>query len=100
MLKISYECFQNLGYPTMDGENNGKNLLKWMIWGYTYFWKHPYVMVVFHPMSSQKKTHRFPWPLASKLDDGKTPHKFMRSSISNNTGFHCCLAPPWSRLIR
>ena len=27
----------------MDGENNGKPLLlKWMIWGYHYFWKHPY----------------------------------------------------------
>ena len=26
----------------MDGENNGKPLLKWMIWGKThYFWKHP-----------------------------------------------------------
>ena len=28
----------------MDGENNGKpmkTLLKWMIWGYHYFWKHP-----------------------------------------------------------
>ena len=26
----------------MDGENNGKkNLLKWMIRGYHYFWKHP-----------------------------------------------------------
>ena len=21
---------------------NGKSLLKWMIWGYPYFWKHPY----------------------------------------------------------
>ena len=25
----------------MDGENNGKSLLKWMIWRYPYFWKHP-----------------------------------------------------------
>ena len=22
---------------------NGKTLLKWMIWGYHYFWKHPYI---------------------------------------------------------
>ena len=32
----------------MDGENNGKpmkTLLKWMIWGYHYFWKHPYIYV-------------------------------------------------------
>ena len=28
--------------PEMDGENNGKTLLKWMIWGYHYFWKHPF----------------------------------------------------------
>ena len=27
--------------PKMDGENNGKPLLEWMIWGYHYFWKHP-----------------------------------------------------------
>ena len=26
----------------MDGENNGKPYLKWMIWGYPYIWKHPY----------------------------------------------------------
>jgi len=29
--------------PKMDGENNGKTLLKWMIWGYHYFWKYPCV---------------------------------------------------------
>ena len=28
-------------YPKMDGENNGKTLLNWMIWGYHYFWKPP-----------------------------------------------------------
>ena len=27
----------------MDGENNGKPLLKWMIWGYHYFRKHPFI---------------------------------------------------------
>ena len=27
--------------PKMDGENRNI-LLKWMIWGYPYFWKHPY----------------------------------------------------------
>ncbi len=28
--------------PKMDGENHGKSLLKWMIWGKNpYFWKHP-----------------------------------------------------------
>ena len=25
---------------------NGKPLLKWMIWGYHYFWKHPYINVM------------------------------------------------------
>ena len=24
---------------------NGKPLLKWMIWGYHYFWKHPYIYI-------------------------------------------------------
>ena len=29
-------------YPKMDGENNGKPILRWMIWGYHYFRKHPH----------------------------------------------------------
>jgi len=28
--------------PKMDGEHHAKPFLKWMIWGYHYFWKHPY----------------------------------------------------------
>ena len=28
--------------PKRDGENNGKHYLKWMIWGYHCFRKHPY----------------------------------------------------------
>ena len=31
--------------PKMDGENNGKSLLKFMIWGYHFFWKHPYMNI-------------------------------------------------------
>ena len=27
----------------MDGENHGKTLLKWMIWKYHSFWKHPFL---------------------------------------------------------
>ena len=27
--------------PKMNGENNGKPLFKWMIWGVPNFWKHP-----------------------------------------------------------
>ena len=27
----------------MDGENNGNPDLKWMIWGYPYFRKHPHI---------------------------------------------------------
>jgi len=29
----------------MDG-SQWKSLLKWMIWGYPYFWKHPYVSIL------------------------------------------------------
>ena len=37
---------KNRGFsPKMDGENHGKPLLKWMIWGYPYFQKHPLQMV-------------------------------------------------------
>ncbi len=33
--------FPRIGYPKMDGLK-WKSLLKWMIWGYPYLWKHPY----------------------------------------------------------
>ena len=36
-----YGCFQKWGYPKMDGLW-WKTLLNWTIWGYHYFWKHPY----------------------------------------------------------
>ena len=36
-----YGCFQKWGYPKIDGLQ-WKTLSKWMIWGYPYFWKHPY----------------------------------------------------------
>ena len=35
-------CFQKWGYSKMDGLE-WKTLLKWMIWGYHHFWKHPIV---------------------------------------------------------
>ena len=34
--------------PKMDG-SNGKPYEKWMIWGYPYFWKHPYRHPVIPP---------------------------------------------------
>ena len=41
----TYGCFRKWWYPQND--QNGwfeiwKTLLNWMIWGYPYFWKHPY----------------------------------------------------------
>ena len=36
--------------PKMDGENNGKTLLKWMIWWYHNFRKHPYIWYLKHPL--------------------------------------------------
>ena len=36
---MRYGCFQKYWYPWFIMET----LLKWMIWGYHYFWKHPYV---------------------------------------------------------
>ena len=46
-----YGCFQKIGvFPTKwmvkINENNGKPLLKWMIWGYHYFWKHPICFIL------------------------------------------------------
>jgi len=40
-LVLSLGVSKNKGIPKMDGENHGKTLSKWMIWGYPYFWKHP-----------------------------------------------------------
>ncbi len=39
-----YGCFQKEGYRKMDGLS-WKTLLKFMIWGYHYFWKHPYIHI-------------------------------------------------------
>ena len=50
---IYYGCQpKKNGYPKMDGLY-GKTLLKWMIWGYPYFWKHPYTPRNFPHMSGQ-----------------------------------------------
>ncbi len=46
---FQYGCFHpKIGVPpngwfTMQ---NWKTLLKWMIWGYPYFWKHPYIHII------------------------------------------------------
>ena len=41
---IYMDVSKNRGIPKwMD--YNGKTLLKWMIWGYQYFWKHPYIYI-------------------------------------------------------
>ena len=37
---VSMWVFPKMGTPKMD-DLYGKTLLKWMIWGYPYFWKHP-----------------------------------------------------------
>ena len=34
---------KNRGTPKMDGLEWKTLLKKWMIWGYPYFWKHPYI---------------------------------------------------------
>ena len=44
-----YGGFLKWWYPKMDGLQ-WKTLLKWMIWGYHYFWKHPYIL--FHTCST------------------------------------------------
>ena len=50
----------------MDGENNGNSLLKWMIWGYHYFRKHP-----FCPPEVERSLNN------SLVDTKKTPHQFL-----------------------
>ena len=36
--------FPKIGVPKIDGLS-WKTQLKWMIWGYHYFWKHPYIYI-------------------------------------------------------
>ena len=36
--------FPKIGVPQNGWFIKWKTLLKWMIWGYHYFWKHPYVL--------------------------------------------------------
>ena len=38
---------------------NGKTLLKWMIWGYHYFWKHPYPTSLFFNKQKPEQTIHF-----------------------------------------
>ena len=40
-----FGCFRKKRYPKMDGLQ-WKTLFKWMIWGYHYSWKHPFVFFV------------------------------------------------------
>ena len=35
--------FPKIGVPQNGWLISWKTLLKWMIWGYHYFWKHPYI---------------------------------------------------------
>ena len=53
-------CFQKSGYPKMDGLW-WKTLIKWMIWGYHYFRKHPNCQVFFwgEDQTSFKCTRNF-----------------------------------------
>jgi len=53
----------------MDGENNGKAVLKWMIWGYHSFWKHKNMELWFRRFSSFAKGMIFFWvkPFAVKF---------------------------------
>ena len=53
----------------MDGENNGKpwkTLLKWMIWGYAYSWKHP-IWSLWSPSRPKSPTFLQVYPLLQKL---------------------------------
>ena len=42
---VIYGCFQKKGYPENGWWKSWKALLKWMIWGYHHFRKHPYQQI-------------------------------------------------------
>jgi len=50
---------KNRGTPKMDGLW-WKTLLKWMIWGYHYFWKHPYISMWHFEVENIILSHTIP----------------------------------------
>ncbi len=58
-----------------------KTLLKWMIWGYHYFWKHPYICVPRH----MKGWKDLPWINGKLVTDINlaAPWTFQNSGIQN-----------------
>ena len=84
----------------MDGENNGKPLLKWMIWRFfPYVWKHPFGEICFtfdrHLKQIQVKTASLPL----KIGPTSPPKKETQKSTPFATNFFrfsgarfvCCL---------
>ena len=70
---------KNRGIPKMDGLK-WKTLLKWMIWGYHYFRKHPYLFKVKENMKSclaSDRIHPDPTSPERAWDMGLAGHKTM-----------------------
>ena len=66
-----YGCFQNLGGTPQWMVSFLKSLVKWMIWGYTHFRKHPYVSgLFFFATQILRRTHDFLIPLACTYVQG------------------------------
>ncbi len=63
----TFAVWQIWVFPKIEVPENGwfirgKTLLKWMIWGYHYFWKHPYgnILLIFHdPLLCQSRCLKF-----------------------------------------
>ena len=64
-LMVVIWMFPKIGVPPKWMVYNGKPLLKWMIWGYHYFWKHPYSTLQKTNIAPEKKIVILPTTLFS-----------------------------------
>ena len=91
----------DMGVSKNRGPQNGwfimETLLKWMIWGYHYFWKHPYVPKNLH-QAMDKWFHFFLYWLSNtnshndqvhKITRGAPKNWWLRDSISFSNGIFC-----------
>ncbi len=91
----------------MDGLFHGKLLLKWMIWGYHYFWKHPYILSDLLTMRRssasksrfrinlpQRSPHTSPWHVISSISTARVRVSF--NKISRTWGqFRSAISDRW-----
>ena len=101
--KPLYRCiwvFPKIGVPPKWMVYNGKPYyIKWMIWGYPYFWKHPYHIYFFHIFSSSTSMislachpflEKFEFLVGDSLIDLKTHSVFLCGLLKEGSSSKKC----------